>query len=91
MLGNMENPAEVGPGRGFQRAVRRGGLSPGHRTERRCQDDTPKRKMVRARLPNIVNALIRFGCCICITVAWHAQRCVRAIEAGRTLERPITG
>ena len=24
------------------------------------QDDTPKRKMVRARLPNIVNALIRF-------------------------------
>ena len=28
-----------------------GWVRPGHRTERRGQDDTPKRKMVRARLP----------------------------------------
>jgi hypothetical protein len=41
--------------RGFQRAVRQGGLCPGPRTERRDQDDTPKGKMVCAGLPTMVN------------------------------------
>ncbi len=33
------------------------------RAERRNQDDTPKKKMVRALLPNIINALIQSRCC----------------------------
>lgn len=39
-----------------------GWVRPGHRTERRGQDDTPKRKMVRARLPSIAKRLIQFEC-----------------------------
>ena len=57
-----KTPPQVGPARGFQRAVRLGGLSPGLRTERRAKDDTPKRKMMRARLPSIAKGLIQFEC-----------------------------
>ena len=57
-----KTPPQVGPARGFQRAVRLGGLTPGLRTERRGQDDTPKRKMMRARLPSIAKGLIQFEC-----------------------------
>ena len=35
-----------------------GWVRPGHRTERRGQDDTPKRKMVRARLPSLAEGPI---------------------------------
>ena len=51
-----KTPPQVGPGRGFQRAVRLGELRPGLRTERRRQNDTPKEKTVRAPLPNIAQA-----------------------------------
>jgi hypothetical protein len=63
-----KTPLQVGPERGFQRAVRLGWVRPGHRTERRGQDDTPKRKMVRARLPSIAKGLIQFECCADTTV-----------------------
>ena len=63
-----KTPPQVGPGRGFQRAVRRGGLFPGLRTERRDQDDTPKGKMVRPRLPDVVNARNHLRCCARATV-----------------------
>ena len=43
-------------------------LRPGDRTERRSQDDTPKRKMVRARLPSIAKILIQFECGAATTV-----------------------
>ena len=76
-----KTPPQVGPGQGLQRAVRLGGLSPGLRTERRGQDDTPKRKMVRARLPSIAKGLIQFGCCAATTVqmASRSRRFLRSI------------
>ena len=61
----------MGPGRGFQRAVRLGWVRPGLRTERRGQDDTPMRKMVRARLPSVANRLIQFECCAGTTVQFR--------------------
>ena len=41
------------------------------------KDDTPKGKMVRAPLPNIINALIQSRCCafITVTVAANPQSC----------------
>jgi hypothetical protein len=42
-----KTPPQVGPGGAFDGRFAEEG-SPGHRTERRRQDDTPKRKMVRA-------------------------------------------
>ena len=66
---DRRTPPQVGPGRGFQRAVRLGWVRPGLRTERRSQDDTPKGKMVRALLPSILKVLIQFGCCATATLA----------------------
>ena len=66
---DRRTPPQVGPGRGFQRAVRLGWVRPGLRTERRTQDDTPKGKMVRALLPSILKVLIQFGCCATATLA----------------------
>ena len=45
-----------------------GWVRPGHRTERRGQDDTPKRKMVSARLPSVAEGPIQFECCADTTV-----------------------
>ena len=76
-----ENPAAGGAGAGLQRAVHLGGLSPGLRTERRNPYDTPQRKMVRARLPWIVNVEIRFGCCASTTVG-EGLRCAHGKRDG---------
>jgi hypothetical protein len=75
---NQRKPRRGWGRAGLQRAVHLGGLSPGLRTERRNPYDTPQGKMVRARLPGIVNAKIRFGCCASTTVGEVAVRTASA-------------
>ena len=47
--------------------------------ERRGQDDTPKRKMVSARLPSIAEGLIQFGCCADTTVPMRPKPTVPTV------------
>ena len=63
--GYGKTPPQVGPRRGFNGRFAKEGCS---RTERRDQDDTPKEKMVFARLPDIVEARNHMMCCACATV-----------------------
>jgi hypothetical protein len=87
----MKTPPQVGPGRGFQRAVRLGWVRPGHRTERQNQYDTPKRKIVRTALPSIVNALIQFGCCACTTVRSRSLTMTRPYAAVSACKMELEG
>jgi hypothetical protein len=62
-----KNPAAGGAEAGFSTGGSQRRLSPGPNRASN-QHDTPKRKMVRVPLPNIVNSLIQSRCCAFTTI-----------------------